>query len=60
MRKLAIALAISLLPIFAVPANAGVITCKYKQVRHLDPNGKTTGWKYSYRHVCSYKKYGGR
>ena len=59
MRKLLIAsIVLGLLPITSAPANAGVITCKYKQIKHLDKNGKMPIWKYSYKHICTYKKYG--
>jgi hypothetical protein len=48
MRKLAIALAISLLPIFAVPANAGVYECKYRQYKSYTKSGI----KYRYKTIC--------
>ena len=59
MKKAIIAMVVlGLLPITSAPANAGVTTCRLKQIKILDPNGKRTGFQYVYRNICSYKKYG--
>jgi hypothetical protein len=51
MRKLAIALAISLLPIFAVPAEAAV--CTYKSRQYKDKSSQAyTKYVYKTKRVC--------
>ena len=51
MRKLAIALAVSLLPIFAVPAEAAVCTYKYRQVKNTSDQAYTK-YEYVRKRVC--------
>jgi hypothetical protein len=58
MKKAIVAMVVlGLLPITSAPANAGVSSCRYTQVKHLDPNGKRTGYQYTYKHICTHKTY---